>query len=332
MRQAYVRLRDTTFDLYTEAEQLPWYYKAGSIVSAWIILAGYVLFAVAFTSPAEDLRVQPRAVSAIGTSCLFIGYISYIVLGLRSSSLLYIFDNTLLPVLSTSVVGIFTVIINRALYEKYDHRMEVHVLLPVITASIASMVSGVLATLVYMRLWKIKKSDARRRARASHTEIHSDSGVPMLPPGHRTLEQMVPDDEAQRRQLVRLLLARDKHASVEIDANSTYHIELPWENRPAVSTHTRSSSVPGRVSATDSIRDRLRVPFVRGRERNSSMGSNSSSGFKDPRERRREEIERSTLAARPSRSPDPNTNNPGWYGTEHTTSDPLYWNGGARYG
>lgn len=326
-----MRLRETTFDLYAEAEQLPWHYKAGSTVSAWIILAGYVLFAVAFTSPAEDLRVHPRAVSAAGTSSLFIGYISHIVLALRSGSLLYIFNDVLLPVLSASVVGIFTVIINRVLYEKYDHRMELHVLFPVVTASIATMVSGVLATLIYIRLRKIRRLDARRRARASHTEIHPEPAMPMLSPGRRTLEDMVPDDEAQRRQLLRLLLARDKQtSSVEIDASSTYHIELPWTNGAPASTHTRSSSVPGRVSATNSVRDRLRVPFVRGRERNSSMGSNSSSGFKDPRERRREEIERSTLAARPGRSPEPGTS--GWYGNEHAPSDPLYWNGAARYG
>ena len=41
--RSYSKLRETTFDLYTEQERLPCYYKLLSTFSAWLILARFIL-------------------------------------------------------------------------------------------------------------------------------------------------------------------------------------------------------------------------------------------------------------------------------------------------
>ncbi|KAK5945797.1 hypothetical protein PMZ80_003005 [Knufia obscura] len=323
--RAYSKLRETTFDLYTEQERLPWYYKALSTFSAWLVLAGYILFSIAYTSTADELRISPNFITGLAATGVFLGYLSDAALAFLSRSLIFTFDGVLMPVLTASAVGVFSTVVHRALKKRTEPGNEIYLVLPLVVAGVGSVVSGVLSWVVYRKLRKIKELDARRRA---HIPLGDFAGSPMLGMGgggsglghvSREVRDMVPDDEQQRRQLMHLLMAKDdrgRHSSVD-GGSSTYRIDLPWEEGGGSSSRPRSGSLPP-ASATAKQPSRFSIQgFGIGRER-----SNTGDTFKDPRERRREQIERSGLVSGNG------VNSPAWHGQRY--SPPLL--GTPRYG
>ncbi|KAJ9662736.1 hypothetical protein H2198_001185 [Neophaeococcomyces mojaviensis] len=298
--RSYSKLRETTFDLYTESECLPWYYKALSTFSAWLVLAGYILFSIAFTSTADDLRISPSIITGLAATGVFLGYLSDFALAFLSRSLIFTFDGVLMPVLTASAVGVFSTIVHRALKKSTQPGTTVYLILPLVTASIGTIVSAVLSWVVYRKLRKIKELDARRRIHVPMDHFTS----PMLPQSafSREVHDMVPDDEQQRRQLMHLLMAKEnRHGSME-DASSTYRIDLPWDTA-AGGSRQRSGSLPN----TEQNTSRLNI-FGGGRDR-----SNTAESFKDPRERRREQIERSGML--PLHTPTSAGLSPAWHGS-----------------
>ena len=294
--RAYSKLRETTFDLYTEQERLPWYFKALSTFSAWLVLAGYILFSIAYTSSPDELRISPSFMTGLAATGVFLGYLSDAALAFLSRSLIFTFDGVLMPVLTASAVGVFSTVVHKALKKNSDPGNEIYLVLPLATASVATVGSTVLSWIVYRKLRKIKELDARRRA-----HVPMDHFSPMLPRGgdgdmntnvSREVRDMVPDDEQQRRQLMHLLMAKDDATrNPSIDASgSTYRIDLPWEE--GGTSRPRSGSLPGAgTSAKQSGRFSIQNLGI-GRER-----SGTGDSFKDPRERRREQIERSGLVS-----------------------------------
>ena len=104
----------------------------------------------------------------------------------------------------------------------------------------------------------------------------------------------VPSEELQRQQLERLLFKRNADCTPSTEAQSTtYRIDLP---SPEISTHEGSPYVPGdsgRIRSSSEPAERsswqlqnLRNLFTGQRQ------SHQANTWKDPRERRREEIER----------------------------------------
>lgn len=272
--RSYTKLRETTFDLYTENERLPWYFKFLSILSAWLVLAGYVLFSIAYSSHADDLRISPGLTTGLASTGIVVGYLSIAALAFLSRSLIFQFDGVLMPVLTASAVGLFSTIIHRALKKTTEPGNSIYLFLPLGAACITTVVAAVLSFLTYRKLRKIKDLDARRR---SHIPLES----PSLPQNiSREIRDMVPDDEAQRRQLMSLLLAKqDRHHSTE-DSGSTYRIDLPGEE----SSRQRSGSLP----PGDSGKHRFTMGI--GRDRSATNES-----FRDPREIRRVKIEQGGL-------------------------------------
>lgn len=314
--KSYLQLRETTFDLYTEQERLPWYFKFLSIFSAWLVLAGYIMFSIAYTSTPSELHIPANLITGLASTGVFLGYLSDAALALLSRSLIFAFDGVLMPVLTASAVGVFSTVIHRALKDA-PRENKVYLLLPLIVSSIATVISAVLSWMVYRKLRKIKDLDARRR-----THIPMDSySSPMIPKSihiSREVQDMVPDDEQQRRQLMHLLMSKDKsrNRSME-DASSTYRIDLPWEE---AGPRPRSGSVPSQRS-----NGRFAIPGLGlGRERSATGES-----FKDPRERRREQIERSGLVQVQSQ-PSSAGLSPAWPGYGH--SPPSLQQQNSRYG
>jgi len=303
--RSYTKLRETTFDLYTENERLPWYYKALSNFSAWLVLAGYILFSIAFTASSDDLRISPSLVTGLAATGVFLGYVSDFALAFLSRSLIFTFDGVLMPVLTASAVGVFSTIVHRALHKSFDPGTTVYLILPLVASVTGTIVSAVLSWVVYRKLRKIKELDARRRTHVPMDHFTS----PMLPQPtiSREVHDMVPDDEQQRRQLMHLLMAKENRNQSLEDASSTYRIDLPWDT--AEDNRQRSGSLPNTKTNTN----RLSV-FGGGRDR-----SNTSESFKDPRERRREQIEWSGVLA--SNTPNPAALSSTWHGSG---SSPRY--------
>lgn len=288
--RAYSKIRETTFDLYTEQERLPWYYKALSTVSAWLVLAGYILFSIAYTSRPGELRISSSFLTALAATGLILGYLSDAALAVLSRSLIFTFDGVLMPVLTASAVGVFTTVVHRALKKTAtEPGNQIYLILPLAVAGVATVVATTLSWIVYRKLRKIKDLDARRR---SHIPMEQFS--PMVPQnGHVSREGrgMAPDDEQQRRQLMHLLTVKDdpiRNSSID-GSSSTYRIELPGEE--GGDTRPRSGSLPPASTTKQTARFSL-TNFGTGRER-----SGTTDSFKDPRERRREEIERSGLVS-----------------------------------
>lgn len=281
---SYLQLRETSFDLYNEQERLPWYFKFLSTFSAWLVLSGYIVFSIAYTSTASELRVSHAIVVGLASTAVFIGYASDAALAVLSKSLIFIFDGVLMPVLTASAVGVFSTVIHVVLKNETPPENQVYLWMPLVISSIVTLISAVLSWIVYRKLRKIKDLDARRR---THVPV-DNSASPMIPKStyiSREVRNMVPDDEQQRQQLMHLLMSKDKarNASLEDTNSSTYRIDLPWEE---TASRQRSGSVPSQRSGP-----RFNIAGLGiGREK-----SSASETFKDPRERRREQIELSGL-------------------------------------
>lgn len=309
--KSYLQLRETTFDLYNEQERLPWYYKFLSTFSAWLVLSGYIVFSIAYTSTGSELRVSHAIVVGLASVAVFVGYASDALLAFLSQSLIFTFDGVLMPVLTASAVGVFSTVIHVVLKNETPPENRMYLYMPLIISSVVTIISGVLSWIVYRKLRKIKDLDARRRTRVPV----ENAATPMIPKSlhvSREVRDMVPDDEQQRQQLMHLLMSKDKdrarNASIENTTSSTYHIDLPWEES---GSRQRSGSVPSERSGP-------RFKFAGlgiGRER-----STTGDTFKDPRERRREQIEMSGLMQTQSHS-NSAAPSPAWPGYGH--SPPL---------
>lgn len=144
---------------------------------------------------------------------------------------------------------------------------------------------------MYRKLRAIKELDARRRM---HVPLDTYAKSPSVPNSSisREVQSKIPDDEAQRQQLLHLLMVKEnRNASLE-DNSSTYRIDLPWdtaggENRPRSGSLPNNNNNNNKQQASGS-----RLSILAGRER-----SNTAETFKDPRERRREQIEQSGILA-----------------------------------
>ena len=318
----YYKLRDTTFDLYTEQERLPWYYKFLSIFSTWLILAGYILFSIAYTSIGAGLRISGTALTVIASAGLILGYLSDAALAYLSHSLIFMFDGVLIPVLTASAVGVFSTLVHRLLVGEPHSSNAIYLIIPLAASSLGTFVCGIASFFVYMKLRKIKERDARRRV---HIPLESQLSPMISNNVSREMRDLVPDDEAQRMQLMALLMAKDeRRRDGSVDGGSTYRIDLPGE----ATSRPRSGSVPSQRSGHSG--GRFSVPSFIGRDKNET--------FKDPRERRREQIEQSGLITHTGSAPNSAGLSPTWLGHGHGqgqgssqwTSPPL--GSGARYG
>lgn len=320
--KSYLQLRETTFDLYNEQERLPWYFKFLSTFSAWLVLSGYIVFSIAYTSTSSELRISHAIVVGLAAAAVFIGYASDAALAFLSRSLIFTFDGVLMPVLTASAVGVFSTVIHVVLKTETSPENRMYLYMPLVISSFVTIVSAVLSWIVYRKLRKIKDLDARRR---THIPV-DNSASPMIPKSlhiSREVRDMVPDDEQQRRQLMHLLMSKDKarNKSVEDTNSSTYRIDLPWEES---GSRQRSGSVPSQRSGA-----RFNIAGLGiGRER-----SPTGEGFKDPRERRREQIEMSGLMQTPSH-PNSAGLSPAWPTQGHSPplQQPQYQQQFQRYG
>ncbi len=107
MQRNYQRMRETLFDLYTERDVLPWYFRTTALVASWLALGGYVVFALVFTSATDNIKVSRTFLTILASVLLIAGYGAITVVAYFSHSLLFLFDAVLLPILTSSFLGIF---------------------------------------------------------------------------------------------------------------------------------------------------------------------------------------------------------------------------------
>ena len=308
MQPHYQRMRETSFDLYTERDALPWYFRLFAVVASWLALSGYVVFALGFTSATDNVKVSRTSLTVVASILLVVGYGAVTATAYFSRSLLFLFDSVLLPTFTSSFMGIFITVVNHALHKTFPISTQIYIYVPLVIACATTIGAGCLAYITYERLDRIKSMDRQKRQhvqrweRGSYSNYGDGTSTTELLPMNRWSANNIPEDEAQRRQLLRLLLNREAASEsprVHRNSQSTYHITLPWESggspglegAPVVQPETRSrgGSLPANPSRWNILNKmtRGRSPTVQ------------SQDVKDPRERRREEIERSSMSLTP---------------------------------
>lgn len=315
MSRRYERMRETFFDLYTERDALPSYYRAVALSSTWLALGGYIIFALAFTSTEDNLKIGRKPLVGVAATFLTIGYAISGLSAFFSRSLMFTFDAVLMPVLTASFMGIFVTVANHALHREFPISDQVLIYVPLVISCITTIASSAVAIITYRKISRIKSLDTQRRQHVKRWDRASSmsygdatSTSELLPMNNMNTNSItLPEDEAQRRQLLRLLLSRDSAESPGLTLTpSTYQITLPSENpsydAPQVVTgqRPRAGSLPGT--------SKLNILGKLGRDRSPTVES-----FKNPRERRRDEIERSSMLLTPS-------SDAGWGQTPSTSS------------
>jgi hypothetical protein len=298
MPKTFSPLRKTVFDLHLERERLPWYFRALAVVSSWLALGGYILFSMVFTSIENNLKISRVGMTVLASALVIVGYVAISITAWFSKSLLFCFDCVLLPILTASIMGVFVIVIHHALHHTFPIKTDLYFYIPLATACILTAASGALFYLAFRRLNDIKATDNRHRistTRLTYGDTDTATNTATAAAAGTELRPMrIPEDEAQRQQLLRLLLKRESGRTPSPDTESTYHIDLPSslagnEGRQYLAVPTqdpgrgRSDSLP---TATSTNRWQL-GNLMPGRNRSPTVDS-----FKDPRQKRREEIER----------------------------------------
>ncbi|EXJ95085.1 hypothetical protein A1O1_00203 [Capronia coronata CBS 617.96] len=298
MPRQYNRLRQTRFDLYIERDALPWYIKAVAIFASWLTLGGYILFALVFTSAESNLKPSRFTLTLLASIFLLVGYGVSAATAIYSRSLLFAFDAVLLPALTSSAMGVFVTVMNYAQHHDFPVPSHTYIYVPLGVASTTTVASAILCYITYRRLAKVKSLDNQRRQRgqrwdrASSASYGDATSTTELLPMHN---DGLPEDEAQRRQFLRLLLDKDSRRSPNSQGPSnTYQITLPGENGdpPRLQVVTpdgrqRSGSLPDNPSKWNVLHKFARDP------------SPTLEGSRDPRERRRQQIERTSVLLAP---------------------------------
>jgi len=218
---------------------------------------------------------------------------------------------------------------NHALHKKFPIPSQIYIYVPLVVACVTTVGVGGFAYITYRKLYNIKELDRQRRQhvqrweRGSYSNYGDAASTTELLPANAWSVNNLPEDEAQRRQLLRLLLNREASAaspSNHRNSQTTYHINLPGEDGGSPGyeglqvvqpgTRPRSGSLPtnpGKWNILNKI-TRERSPTV------------ESQTFKNPRERRREEIERSSVLLTPG------IENGGWPQTPGSPQPQTYFN------
>ena len=306
MPRGYPRpMKKTAFDLYVERDRIPWYYKAIALVASWLVMGGFILFPLVFTSKADDIKASSTTLVSIAVAFFLVGYIAISVTAVLSGSILFCFDAVLLPILTSSVIGLASIVFNHALHIKFPVS-DIYIIIPLTLASISTVVSALLAGWTYYRINRIRGSDNRRKVRVMREEQSAWPGLrdstsmqELLPQGGRgsvgSVSHMIPEDEQQRQQLLRLLLRREAARTPSPDGESTYRIDLPDQlNRSdylRVPNPANAGDESNMGSGTRYQLSKLLGGITRPR-------SQTADSFVDPRQRRREEIEHGLSSSR----------------------------------
>lgn len=287
--------RKVPSELYTERDHFPWLRRSIATLSTWLALAGYTLFALVFTAESDNLRASRRVLTALASLFLILGYVGGTGAFFLSSNTSYRYDSVVYPFFLTSFGGLLEVVLNHALHRRFPVG-DVYIIVPLVLASLTTVISGFLSYVTLKKLQRQKKMDMRVMQDMPQWETHAftthdhDPGqdTELLP-----VPMQIPEDEAQRQQLLRLLIAKEQEQRGPSPDSSTYridwagdedghHLKVPQQSRP------RSGSAPHVGNRWD-MRDLLGV------RREPSLEE-----VQDKREQRRREIERQSLSGPPT--------------------------------
>ncbi|KAL9598077.1 MAG: hypothetical protein Q9219_004708 [cf. Caloplaca sp. 3 TL-2023] len=208
--------RRTLIDLYIERDQTEWYWRLVAVVSAALIMIGYLLFPLSFPNNPPQWSA-PSATGVVASVLLAIGYVSSAILLFVCKSWVFQLDVVLVPCLFSSLLGFVNVAVALS-----THHGEHSVINP---SSLAALILCIFSTTTYLtlsllssrKIHIVRSRDAMHRNRSESGSYH-----------------LLPEDEMQRQQLLRLLQrgnTSNKKAQKPVTSaeasQSTFHIDLP---------------------------------------------------------------------------------------------------------
>lgn len=292
-RREYAQ-RSTLYDLYKERSAVGWYFRVLATIGTCMILAAYILLAFAATPNPQELVTKKAAIVAAGIVLLVLGVSLTTFTYLSTTSLFFRFDVILVPTIISSSIGFLAVLLNQKVHQKVSFHHTL-VYLPILFAVLGVLLCTTLALWTNNRIRKVRDSDIRTRERVIRSQDalawrpeSVDSSLKLLPD--------LPDDELQRQQLERLLYQQSAHRAPSPEAQSnTYRIDLPSPLSPDYQRHLAVPTNTGRARSQSAGNIQERSTWQLQNLKNLLPGkrqTNRADRWKDPREKRREEIER----------------------------------------
>lgn len=161
MPRGFSQINVSVTDLYAERDRLSWVYRTTALVASWFVLGAYILAPLIFTSASDNLKPTRNTMVALAVAMLVIGYIALLTTALLSRSLLFRFECVALPTLTSSVEGLFSVVMNHALHKVFPVS-DTYIVVPLVLVCISVVAFGLWAAVLYRRIHKIKASGGGR--------------------------------------------------------------------------------------------------------------------------------------------------------------------------
>ncbi|KAL8834407.1 MAG: hypothetical protein Q9170_003775, partial [Blastenia crenularia] len=207
--------RRTLIDLYIERDDIQWYWRLAAMVAAAMIMIGFLVFPTSFpNNPLEWSNMKGSNVLA--AVLLAIGYVSSAVIALICKSWVFQMDVVFVPCLFSSLLGLINIVIALSTHHGKDSTLN--------SSSLAALILSLISTTTYLTLtiFTFRKIHIVRSRDTMHRRTSDGESYHLLP-----------EDEMQRQQLLRLL-RRENTNSDKIQkpnsaeaSQSTFRIDLP---------------------------------------------------------------------------------------------------------
>ncbi|KAL8691600.1 MAG: hypothetical protein Q9224_004143, partial [Gallowayella concinna] len=200
----------TLMDLYVERDHTKWYWRASAILSAAMIMIGFIIFPASFPNNTTE-GLGSRDFAILAGLLLAVGYVLAVALSLVCKSWMFRMDVIYVPCLFSSIMGLINITINLGKNPGNHSIWSSSSIAAVVLAAISSAIYLTLTLITFRNIHIVRARDAMHRHHSDSESYH-----------------LLPEDEMQRQQLLRLLLQRENSKKVSPDASqSTFRIDLP---------------------------------------------------------------------------------------------------------
>ncbi|MCJ1283142.1 hypothetical protein MMC26_002469 [Xylographa opegraphella] len=213
----------TIVDLYAERDCTQWYWRLLGISSASMILLGFLVFPASFQT-VTNLQLNQGAISIIAVILLALGYSLSVALWFICNNWLFQFDVLFMPCLWSCVLGTLNIGIALGIHPATRDQWTTASISALILALVSSIIYAALAILTFRKISSVRSHDTFRRNRAD-----SESNT------------LLPEDELQRQQLLRLLLQKEGDKASPAVSQSTFRIDIPETSKVSAAPTTTTT-------------------------------------------------------------------------------------------
>ncbi|KAF2763781.1 hypothetical protein EJ03DRAFT_283453 [Teratosphaeria nubilosa] len=235
----------------TNGDEVPWYWRMVAATSSLMILGGFLMLPATFDT-SEGLRVNASVIGIFAVALLTAGFSLTALVCFAVRSPFFQADSIFLPALTSSVLGLLTVLYDFLISSKYQWNTPA--LLVTVAAALSSIIYAVLLVFTHRRGGDAKSRGAsvalgaqgQRMGLRHASSISSGTGAwqdstfyenynqNMFPTAAREPQPVgydpnrITEEEMQRQQMLMLLLQKEQHPSPDPSA-STFRID--WQGR-----------------------------------------------------------------------------------------------------